>query len=367
MAIVNQPCYCTREQVRKALDVKQASYTNNQVDRAICSATDSVEDMTGRKFYPVDATRKWDWPNFQYSYPWRLWLDRSELAAPATLVTTGSLLPTPIVIPSAAIIYQPVNSGPPFTSIQLRRDLNNAFGYNTTPQLDIAITGTFGYWMKTRAAGTLAAPVLLADPTVTVSDGVSIGVGDVIIVDSERMIVIDANVVNTGITYSGLSQASAADNIVMVADGTQFVAGEVLQVDAEWLLILSIVGNVLVVKRAWDASIISGHAGGTIYARRLLSVLRGALGTTAATHTSGTSIVVSDVPALVRQLTIAEAEVSLAQEPTAFGGAASMQKSTTSAKSGFNVSESIPGVGLSDIRNQVKNSRFTRKARTRVI
>lgn len=367
MAIVNQPCYCTREQVRKALDVKQASYADEQIDRAICSATDAVEDLTGRRFYIEDTTRKWDWPNFQYSYPWRLWLDKWELAAPPTLVTTGSLQPTPVVIPLTAVICMPVNSGPPFTSIQLRRDTNYAFGYNNTPQLDIAITGTYGYWMKTRGGGSLAASVGLGDQAIAVSDGVSVGVGDVIIIDSERMIVIDAGFDNTTFTYTGLGTASAANNVVTVSDGTQFMAGEVLQVDSEWMLILSITGNNLTVKRAWSSSVLAAHSGGTIYARRLLNVLRGALGTTAATHTSGTSIRISDVPALARELAIAEAEVWLAQEPVAYGGGATPPKSSTSSKSGFNVSESIPGVGLYDIRHRVENSRLTRKARTRVI
>lgn len=367
MAIVNQPCYCTREQVRRALDVKQASYTDNQVDRAICAATDAAEGLTQRKFYPLDATRKWDWPNFQYSYPWRIWLDNYELAAPPTLVTTGSLLPVPIVIPSNAIICQPVNEGPPFTRIELRRDLNSAFGNNTTPQLDIAITGTYGYWMKTRPAGTFVAPVAPGDLTVSVSDGVSIGVGDVLISGTERMIAVDNNFVNTTITYTGVATASQADNAITVPDGTKFTPGEVLQIDNEWMLILAITGNVMVVKRAWDASLLATHVGGTIYARRLLSVLRGQLGTTAASHLTGDAIVVSDVPSLVRQYAIAEAEVWLTQEPNAYGGASAQQKAVTNARGGFNVSEQPAGAGLPDLRMTLMNSKFTRKARSRVI
>ena len=367
MATVNQPCICTREDVRRALDVKQSSYTNSKVDRAICAATDAVEGLTQRKFYPLDTTRKWDWPNFQYSYPWKLWLDSYELAAPPTLITTGSLLPVPIVIPINNVILHPVNEGPPFTRIELRRDLNSAFGYNTTPQLDIAITGTYGYWMKTRPAGTLAASVAPGDLTITVGDGDSVGVGDVAIIDSERMIVTDSQFIDTTISYSGLSSASAKDNIVMVADGTKFTTGEVVQVDSEWFLILSINGNSLVVKRAWDGSILSEHGGGTLYARRKLSVIRGALGTTAASHSNGAAIVVNDVPALAKELGIAEALVWLTQEPNAYGGASAPQKAVTVGRGGFNVSEPPAGAGLPDLRDRVMNNKITRKARTRVI
>jgi hypothetical protein len=367
MAIVNQPCYTTREQVRRALDVKQAAYTDNQVDRAICSATDAVESLTGRKFYPLDATRRWDWPNYQYSYPWKVWLDQYELAAIPTQVTTGSLLPNPVVIPVSAVICHPINEGPPFTRIELRRDMNFAFGYNNTPQLDIAITGTFGYWMQTRAAGTLASSALATDLTLTVSDGVSTGVGDVIIVDSERMIITGTRFIDTTISYSGLSSASAADNIVMVADGTKFTQGEVLQVDSEWILIQSIVGNTMVVKRAWDASILTSHGSGTLYARRQINVLRGQLGTAAAIHSNNAPIVVNDVPSLARQLAIAEAVVWLTQEPNAYGGQAAPQKAVTQNRGGYGVSDPPAGAGISDLRQRVENNKITRKARTRVI
>jgi hypothetical protein len=365
--IVDQPCYCTREQVRRALDVKLASYANEQIDRAICSAADAVEGLAQRKFYPQDKTVKFDWPNFQYAYPWRVWLDNNELAAPATLVTTGSLLAVPIVIPQTAIIYQPVNDGPPFNRIELRRDMNYGFGNNTTPQLDIAITGTFGYWTKTRAAGNATANISNVDSSISVSDGISIGVGDVVIADSERMLVIDANFGDTGIAFSGLQTASANDNIVMVADGTKFTTGEVLQVDAEWILIVQIMGNTMMVKRGWSGSVLAAHTGGTLWARRTLAVLRGQLGTTAAVHNSGVALAITEVPSLVRQVAVAEAEVWLTQEPSAYGGSANPQKTSIVNRGGFAVSESIIGAGLPDLRQRLCNSRLTRKIRTRVI
>jgi len=349
--------------VRRALDVKLGAYTNEQVDRAICSAADVVEGLTARKFYPEDRTAKFDWPNFTLAYPWRIWLNADELAAPATSVVTGTFLPVPVPIPINAIIFQPVNSGPPYTSIELRRDLNNAFGGGQTPQLDVGITGTFGYWNKTRASGTLAANMLIGDTTVTVSDGVSVGVGDVLIAGVERMIVTDSAFIDTTIVFSGLSSASAQDNVVMVTDGTKFVAGEVLQVDTEWLLVLQIMGNTMIVRRAWDGSILAGHTGGTLWARRVLSVLRGQLGTAAVGHTNGIPLFVSEVPGLIRQIAVAEAEVWITQEPGAYGGASAPQKIVSVNRGGFAVSEQIAGAGLLDLRQRVSESRFTRKVR----
>lgn len=372
MTVIYRPCYCTREQVRRALDIRQAQYNTDQVDRAIQSAADTVDAQTARKFYPEDGTKKFDWPNYQFAYPWRLWLDHQELAAPATAITTGSLLSVPVPIPIANVIFQPINSGPPFTWIELRRDTNSAFGYNDTPQLDIWITGTFGYWTQTRAAGTLASAMLAGDATAQLSDGVSAGVGDVLIADSERMIITDLQYINTGITYSGLSSASAADNVITVPSGT-FVAGEVILVDSEWILVQSFLNNTLLVRRAWGGSVLSAHTGGTIWANRLATVLRGQLGTSIAAHSNGAPLVVSEVPGLVRELAVAEALVWLVSEPGGYSqatgglGAGSGLGVTMGQTSRGQVKEGVPGIGLPTLRDQVAQSKYTRKARSRVI
>lgn len=372
MAVIYRPCYCTREQVRRALDIRQASYNSDQIDRAIQSAAETIEEQCQRKFFPKDGTRFFDWPNYQYAYPWRLWLDQNELAAQPTLVTTGSLLPTPVVIPSSGYIMQPINDGPPFTSIELRRDTNSAFGYNTTPQLDIAITGTFGYWTKTRAAGSLTASMGSGDLTVHLADGVSAGVGDILIADTERMIISDMQYIDTTITYSGLSSASAKDNIVTVPSG-QFVPGEVILVDSEWLLVEAVYGTTLVVKRAWGGSVLNAHTGGTIWAQRLASVLRGQLGTVAAAHSNSAPLSVSEVPGLIRQLSVAEAINWMILEPGGYsqvsgGLGSSSGLGVTMGQTGRRqVSEGIPGIGLPTLRVQVAQSRYSRKARSRVI
>lgn len=365
--LVDRPCYCTREQVRRAIDVKLASYSNDQIDRAIISAAEVVEGFAQRKFYPSDKTAKFDWPNYSLAYPWRVWLDDNELAAPATSVVSGTFLAVPIVIPINAIIFQPINSGPPYSSIELRRDLNNSFGSGQTPQLDIGITGTFGYWTKTRAAGTLAATCQAADLTISVSDSVSVGVGDVLIAGTERMIVVDSNFVDTTVSFSGLSNASAQDTIVMVPDGTKFTSGEVLMIDAEWIQVLQIMANTMIVKRAVEGSVLSAHTGGTLWARRSLSVLRGQLGTTAAIHNSAVALTVSIVPSLARQLAIAESLVWLTQEPGAYGGASAPAKLVSVNRGGFAVAEQIAGAGLLDLRQRFGESKLVRKIRKRAI
>lgn len=371
---IYQPCYATREEVARALDVKAAAYNSAQLDRQIVAATDSAEDLCKRFFFSVVAQYTFDWPNFQYAYPWRLWLNQFELAAQPTLFESGFYTASPVVFPPGSYICGPVNSGPPFTYIDLRRDQNYSFGNNTTPQNDIAITGSFGFWTKTSPVGTLAAA--MTDTTGTtvqssVASGAGPGVGDVLNIDSEKMIIQDASYVSSGVlSSSGCTTASAADNTLGVPSGPAFNVGETLILDSETMLIVNILGNNLVMKRAWEGSVLSTHSTGvTIYVRRSLTVLRGALGTTAATHSVNAPMSINTVPALVKQLAVAEALVGTVQEPggytsgtTANSRANDVYGGTTHAQ----VREPIPGVGIAGLRDHVYTL-YGRKARSRVI
>lgn len=350
---VTRTNYATREEIKAVLDVKTTARSDNQVDEAADAASDSIEGFLHRQFYPTYGTWYFDWPNFQYAYPWRLWLDQYELAAIPTAVTTGGTQ-----IPLSACNFEPVNSGPPFTYLELRRDLNYGFGVGPTPQRDIAITGPKGFWANTVAAGALA--VAMSDTTgtaVTVTNSAAVGVGDNILTDTERMIVTDKAMVSTGQTQqSGLTTNSVTDVALGVTDGTKYFPGETLLLDSERLLVVDIVGNVLTVKRPWDGSIIAAHTGATIYAQRLLTVQRGALGTTAATHLINTAVNRGLVPGLVKQLHIAESVVAVTLGPAAY---ATRQGSGPSAQSNV-------GAGVPDVRDRCL-ARFGRKSRVRVV
>jgi hypothetical protein len=111
------------------------------------------------------------------------------------------------------------------------------------------------------------------------------------------------------------------------------------------------------VKRAWDGSALATHAASAdIYAPRTLTVVRGALGTTAATHTTTTAVVKHIVPYPVRDLTIAEALNTVLQERSGYA---------REVGSGEN-SREASGRGLRDLRESVYTS-HGRKARISAI
>ena len=311
------PCYASREMVQRSLDLKDTWRSSDQIDRAIETASRTIDSQLHRVFYPRDMTVYFDWPNWQRAAPWRLWFNQWDLVS-ATAVTSGG-----VVIPLGSVIFRPTNRlpGRPYTGLELDRSTSAAFAAGATPQNSIGITGTWGYAADTDSAGILAAQIATTSvTTMQVSDGSLLGVGDLAVIQSERLLVTGRATVTTGQTnLSGATTASAADSAVTVTDGTQVHAGEVLLLDQEQLLIVDVTGNVLTVKRAWNGSTLAVHSTATtLYAYRVLTVARGQLGTTAATHSQNAAILRHRPPPLIRDLGIAEAENQLLQETSGY-------------------------------------------------
>lgn len=357
---ITRATYATRERVKRAADIKLSAHNDWQVDDAIEAAADSVDGLLHRVFYTTYATRSFDWPNFQGTYPWKIYLDQAELAdvtGTVPVVTTGGS--NPQTIPAGNLIWGPYNYAPPYTRIEIDRATNSAFGLGNTPQKDVRITGQFGYQDKFVTAGALAAPLSdTTGTTVQTTNGAAVDVGDIMLVGSERMLVTDNAMVSTGQTQqgSGCSTNAKNDNLLAVTDGTKFAKNEVLLLDAERMLIVDVAGNNLSVIRGWDGTTLATHTGATVYALRLFTVTRGAFGSTAATHLSAATASIAVVPPLVRQLSRAEAIVTVAQE---VGGYAVMQ--------GEGPAKVVKiGQGLPDLRAQCITA-FGRKARQRTV
>jgi hypothetical protein len=341
--------YCTRDDVKSALDSKESARNHAQIDRAIEAASRAVEGYLHRTFAPVLATRYFDWPNQQYARAWRLWLDENELISATTLSSGGT------TISASDYFLEPVNSGPPYDRIEMDLDSSAAFASGGTHQRAVAVTGLWGYTADETAAG-LTAETLDSSETGVDVDGPTaalVGVGSVLKVDSERMLVTERSTLTTGQTLQ--SDMTAVENSVTVAvtTGSSFAVGEVILLDSERMKIVDIAGNNLTVIRAWDGSVLATHSGSTIYGYRTLTVTRGALGTTAAAHNSGATVYRWDVPGPVRELAMAEAMNDLLQARSGYA---------RTAGSGDNEAEAKV-LGLESLRLSVRRS-HGRKART---
>lgn len=349
------PWYATREEVKAELDVKETARSNARIDRALADATDAVHGLTHRVFYPTLATRSWDWPTGQGAPAWRLWLDGNELISVISL-TTGA-----IVIDPADYFLRRADGRdePPYTHLELNIGSAASFGGGPTTQRDVSIYGLYGHRNDETPSGTTTEALDATETGVDVDAATSAaaGVGSLLRIDSERVIVTGRSLLDTGQLLAGDLTNQNNSVIVPVTDGTAFAAGEMVLIDGERMLVEEIAGNALLVRRAWDGSPIAPHStGAAVYAPRTLTVARGALGTTATTHTSGTAVARWDAPGSVRQLGLAEALVDLMQGRSAYARTAGSGESEREAS----------GKGLADLRDRVYTA-YGRKARTRAV
>jgi hypothetical protein len=349
MGPVILPWYCTLDDVRETLDASMSARLDRQLRREIEGASRSIEGLTHRVFYPTVATRRFDWPDRGRGGPsWRLWLDQHELISLTELTSGGVAITDYILSP---------DSGPPYRRIDLDRSSDAVFDGGSTPQRAITATGTWcGCPLDEDQAGELAAGVDDSATTIDVTNSAAPGVGDLMRVDDERMIVTGRAMITTGQTLQ--APLSAAVNVVTVSvtDGDAYAVGEQLLVDAERMLIEDIAGDALVVRRSWAGSVLAAHTGSTIYAPRRLTVHRGALGTTAAAHSSSAAVARHLVPGPVRDLAVGETLVRLGREQSGYARTIGAGETVRAA----------PGGDIRDMRAEVR-TRYGRKARKRAV
>lgn len=346
---VTRPCYCTREQVCRALDIAETARAHAQVDRLIQSAADTIEGCLHWRLYPVTATRFKDWPSVGSPTPWRVWLDEDRLISVTSIVSGG------ISLDPASYFLLPTN-GPPYTHVELNLGMSVSFGNLGTRQRAISILGVWGEGLTSATVATLATSLISSDQTIAISSGAQVGVGDLLFVDNERMLVSDRGWVDTGQTLQTPLASSAADVAVMVTDGSLFARDEVLLLDAERMMIIDVAGNSLIAKRAWDGSVLGSHAASTVYASRSLTVQRGQLGTTATTHAGGAQVQRWLPPPLVNQWAIAETINAIEQERSAYARVIGSGETAIEVR----------GMGLTDLRDKAI-TRYGRMARTRAV
>ncbi len=352
--------YATREDVMRALDSKLTARNARQIDRALESVSRNIEDgLCHRRFYPVQETRYFDWPDSQYRPSYRIWLDDNELVS-LTAVTSGG-----VALDVADILLEPARYGPPYNRVEVNLSTNAAWSSGDTHQRAVGLTGLWaGAPLTETTVGVLAAAVASTTTTSVSVDGAAsaeLGIGSVLRVDSERMIVTGRTMTDTGQNLGGSGLTAQVNAVtVTVTNGAAFTVDEILLIESERMLIVDIAGSQLTVKRAWDGSVLAEHSAGVdIYAPRSLTVTRGALGTTAATHADASAVVRWDPPGPVRDLAIAEAINRLNNETAGYSR-------TRKSGDGGSSEKATDATALASLRDQVYES-HGRKGRLRSV
>jgi len=349
--MTTRPTYASREHVMARGDIQATAYMSRQVDDALQTWSRIVEQRCQRPggLFPALRTLYLDWPDVdQSTSSWRLWIGPDELISLTSLTSggtaiTGSLLESNL-------------SGPPYAQVQLDRAGSSFLGGGDTPQRSITLVGWTGVRDDQAPAGTLAAAISTTSATTaTVSDSSLCGVGDQLIIDTERMVVTDRAMTTTAQTITADAGAATSTVGVTVSSGAAFGVGETILIDSERMRIVDIAGNVLTVKRAWDGSTLAAHtSGATVYAPRLLTIERGTQGTTAATHLSAAAVYRWKPPPEAQALVTAETLNQLQQESSGYA---------RQVGSGEYARE-VGARGLKDLRDQVYKTPLRRRARS---
>jgi hypothetical protein len=352
--MAQRPTYATREQVMTRMDIQLTAYAARRVDDALQTWSRVIEKRCQRPggLFPALRTLAMDWPDVSQRTSWRLRVGPDELISLVSLSSGGTAITGSLL---RAGDGTSTGTGPPYNQIQLDRSTSAAFGGGSTPQANISAVVWTGITDDQAPAGTLAVAVASTSATtITVTDGSLVGVGNQLVIDSERLIVTDRAMTTTAQTLAGNIAADKAIVTVPVSSGAAFAPFETILIDSERMLIVDVSGNNLTVKRSWDGSVLAAHtSGATVYSPRLLTVVRGACGSTAATHLISTAIYRWLPPPEIQSLCIGESLNLLQQESSGFA---------RQIGSGEFARE-VSARGLKDLRDQVYNSSLRRRAR----
>lgn len=347
--------YCTRESVMASPDIKASAYAGTRLDAAISFGATLIDklchlgardrDIPG--FAPWVGTLSFDWPNDQDARAGEFYLNQHTLISLSSMTSGGSSIAT------ANVFLEPTASGPPYRSLRLDRSTSSFFDVGSgVGQRSLAITGVWGHSNRERSSGTVSGA--LNGSVSLMSSAADVGVGSIVRVDSERMIVTGRNWAASGQT--GTLAASSAAQTIAVSDGTAYRAGEEILLDAERMLIRDIAANNLFVTRAWAGSTLAAHASVPIYYAHTLVVERGALGTTASVHSDGATVYVWQPPSLIATLNRAYALDTFFQEGSGYARTIGAQESE----------REFTARGIRRLEEQVYGA-YGRRVRTRAV
>lgn len=323
--------YTTREDVMSAQDIRATAYAGRDIDSAIESASRAAEGLLHRTFYPWTGVRSFDYPGDQMARSWRLWLGRYDLISLTSIANNDGS-----TVSAVNAILEP-QDGPPYDRVEINTGTSSTFSSGATWQRAVSITGVWGYTNDEEIAGTVAEALDASETGIDGSGMPTVGVGSVIRIDSERMVVTDKTWLTTAQTGSLTANMNA--QTLTVADGTAFVSGEVLLIDAERVKVVDISGNNLIVRRAIDGTTLAAHTTATIYALRVLTVQRGALGTTAATHLTSTPVNRWVPPGVLSELTLAYAINNVLQRQSGYARTVALSDGQSEAMTGRAIRE----------------------------
>jgi len=340
--------YVQREEIMSTLDVKPSAFMSRQIDRACLTGSRLVDGFCHRSFAPELGTRYFDYPGTRATSR-RIWFDQYGLISASSVISGG------VTYAEGTDFYlRPENSGgtEPFSYIELNR--SGSASFSGGPQRAVAITGLWGYTLVEQPTTTLAASATAGATTVS-TVGPACGVGGLLRIDNERLLVTGKGWTNSTATAPTLA-ASASATTLPTASAALFTPFEKILIDGERMEVLDVYATGITVRRAVDGSTLAAHTAGTaIYWEHSLAVERGAGGTTAAAHSNGAAVSLWVPPSQIAALARAYALDTFLQENAGYARTSGQGENERPTS----------GRGIKDLETRCKP--FVRSARTRTV
>lgn len=349
--------YATREQVMRSLEVLESAYAGHLIDMKILAASRSAEGFLHRRFYPELRTILRDWPSAGNSRSWEVELGDQEAISVDTVTSGGTAITSNVVLRRGDDLAEP-----PYNRLEIDLTSDAAFSAGSSWQRSLSLRLLFGYndTATTLGGGSLSGGINSSVTTLVInplSGYFAPGIGSLIKIDTERLLLMDRRMSSTALTTTSAMTDITSNRSFTSAGAASLAIGEIILLDSERMRIDDIAGSTVIVTRAWDGTVLASHtSGSTIYALRTFLARRGVLGSTAASHSDAAPVYVHEYPALLNELVIAESIVMLVQNAAAYARTVGTGAGTREAA----------GLGLDDIRERAYRE-LGRKNRSRAV
>lgn len=329
--------YASMTEVQRAADLPSSLFFDTRLQQVMNQATDAVKELCHRDFEPTVDTRWFRWPQDVAQDPGLLMLGRNELISVTSIVNgDGS---TVDLSDCKLIKVGTGDDGPPYSAIEYTGGWTQNADFSGR---SIGVTGVYGFKNDETSITTTASN--LTGTTVDVADSSGLGVGSLIRIATERLVIRRRGWLTSSNAVAINLPAEESSSSFTVTSGAAFNIGEWLLLGAEQMEVVDIVGNTLFVQRAINGSGLQVHtAVTTVYVNRRLTVHRGVLGTSSVDTASGASVYLFQWPGLVNQQCKAEALQIIQQDAASYG-----------SRSGSGQGEMPMAVrGIPELRNRV--------------
>lgn len=308
--------YASMTEVQRAADIPSSALSDARLRPVMDQATDAVRENCQRDFEPLIDTRWFRWPQDVAQDPGLLRLGRHELISVTGIINGDG---SAVDLSGCKLITEGVGDvGPPYNAIDYVGGWTQNANWSAR---SIGVTGLYGFKDVELSATTTVSN--LTGTTVDVADSSELGVGSLIRIATERLVIRRRGWLTASNSVAiNLPAEESADSFT-VTNGSAFNIGEWVLLGTEQMEIVDIASNTLLVHRAINGSALAVHtAVTTVQVNRRLTVYRAALGTSAVDTLTGATVQLFQWPGLISQQCKAEALQIIQQDSASYGSRA---------------------------------------------